>query len=454
MDSTADAARGWSAADQGRAIAAGRLDPVALFEAYLDAILSHPAAGLIYARLTPDRGRAEAEAARTRALDGRTLGPLDGVPVSWKDLFDTAGVATESGSRLLAGRTPTADAAVLVQATAAGSVCVGKTHLSELAFSGLGVNPMTATPPNRHGAALVPGGSSSGAAASLAFGLAPLAMGSDTGGSVRIPAAWNDLVGLKTTAGLLPLTGCVPLAPSLDTVGPLARSVEDTALALGLLSGEAAPALGEGDPTSLTLHVSETLGFDGIEEGIAAGIEGALTRLSAAGATVTRGPFTAFAEALEIAAALSPVVTVEGWQCWGETIEAHPNTLYPMIEARFRQGAKVTAENHAEALTRLKAVRDRAVGEMGDRGLIVMPTVPFAPPRLTALLTDESYYVSRNLRALGNTRVVNLLGLSAITIPTGTPHAGLMLIGPPLAEATLLRAGHAVERALGSGAIA
>ncbi|MEL6197519.1 MAG: amidase family protein [Pseudomonadota bacterium] len=447
-DAIADEARGWSAAEQGRAIAAGRLDPVALAEAYLDAILAHPAGGLIYARLTPSRLRQEAEAARVRAREDRRLGPLDGVPVSWKDLFDTAGVATESGSRLLAGRVPTADAEVLRRATAAGSVCLGKTHLSELAFSGLGVNPMAATPPNRHGADLAPGGSSSGAAASLAFGLAPLAIGSDTGGSVRIPAAWNDLVGLKTTAGLLPNDGCVPLAPSLDTAGPLARTVEDAALGLALLTGGSAPPLGDRDPATLRLHVSETLGFDEIEDPIAAGIEGALSRLSAAGAQITRGPFPLFAEAREVSTTLSSIVTVEGWRAWGEAIEARPGTLYPMIEQRFRQGAETAPADHDEALRQLALLRDRAVAEMAERGLIVMPTVAIAPPRLSALLTDESFYVSRNLRALANTRLVNLLGLSAITVPTGTPHAGLMLIGPPFAEAVLIAAAGAVEATL------
>ena len=153
-----------TAAEQGRAIGAGDLDPVVLTEAYLDAAAAHPLSPRIYARMTAERAMAEAQAARVRAASGQRLGPLDGVPISWKDLFDTAGTATEAGSALLEGRVPAADAEVLATATAQGLVCLGKTHMSELAFSGLGLNPITATSPNVHDPALISGGSSSGAA--------------------------------------------------------------------------------------------------------------------------------------------------------------------------------------------------------------------------------------------------------------------------------------------------
>jgi len=180
---------GRTVADQGQAIGAGELDPVELAQAYLDAIAAHPMADRIYARLTPDRALIEAGAARSRALSGQRLSALDGVPISWKDLFDTAGVATEAGSALLKDRVPDRDAQVLRNATAAGLVCLGKTHMSELAFSGLGLNPVTATPRCVNDHAAVSGGSSSGAAASVAFGLVACGIGTDTGGSVRIPAA-------------------------------------------------------------------------------------------------------------------------------------------------------------------------------------------------------------------------------------------------------------------------
>ena len=172
-----------TAADLGRGIARGEIDAEALCETYLAAIADHPDADRIYARTTAELARAEAAAAAKRARLGLRLGPLDGVPVSWKDLFDTAGVATEAGSKLLEGRMQTQDAAVLSAASHAGTVCLGKTHMSELAFSGLGLNPTVATPPGLHDRGAVPGGSSSGAATSVSFGLAPIAIGSDTGGS-------------------------------------------------------------------------------------------------------------------------------------------------------------------------------------------------------------------------------------------------------------------------------
>ena len=180
-----------TAAELGRGIGAGVIDPRDLTEVYLGAIAAHPEAARIYARTMPERARAEAEAAAERARAAVRRGPLDGVPVSWKDLFDTAGVATEAGSRLLEGRTPDRDAALVARGARAGLVALGKTHMTELAFSGLGINPVTATPPNINDPELAPGGSSSGAAASVAFGLAAAAIGSDTGGSVRVPSAWN-----------------------------------------------------------------------------------------------------------------------------------------------------------------------------------------------------------------------------------------------------------------------
>ncbi|MEM7239387.1 MAG: amidase family protein, partial [Pseudomonadota bacterium] len=215
-----------SAADLGRAIGDGTLDPRDLTERFIEAISSHTDSAMIYARTTPERARIEADAAHARQKSASRVGPLDGVPISWKDSFDSAGVATEGGSRLLAGRVPEADCPALMHATQAGLVCLGKTHLSELAFSGLGLNPMMATPPNTFDRRRVPGGSSSGAAVSTTAGLAAAGIGSDTGGSVRIPAAWNGLVGLKTTIGAISCEGVIPLSVSFDTPGPLTRTVE------------------------------------------------------------------------------------------------------------------------------------------------------------------------------------------------------------------------------------
>ena len=321
-----------SAAELGRGIADGRIDPVALADVYLAAIDAHPERDRIYTVVTHDRAKAEAAAAAERARLGTRRGPLDGVPVSWKDLFDTAGTATESGSKLLAGRVPEADAEVLRCATQAGLVCLGKTHMSELAFSGLGLNPMTATPPNINDPAAVPGGSSSGAAASVAFGLAACGIGSDTGGSVRIPSAWNDLVGLKTTSGRVSNAGVVPLCPRFDTVGPLSRSVEDCALVLAALEGRDTPPLEPLNLSEMRFGALQTSVFDDIRATPLAAYDDAIARLKAAGATVE--PFDApeVAEAMPLSGIL---FTSEAYGTWAPDIEAQPDMMFDSIWERF-----------------------------------------------------------------------------------------------------------------------
>jgi aspartyl-tRNA(Asn)/glutamyl-tRNA(Gln) amidotransferase subunit A len=294
-----------SACDLGRGIGAGEIDPVALTEAYLDAAEAHAYRDRIYTTLTRERALGEAEAAAHRARHGVRRGLLDGVPISWKDLFDSAGTATEAGSRLLEGRVPEADAEVLARATRAGLVCLGKTHMSELAFAGLGLNPAYrgtaegATPPNVHDPARVPGGSSSGAAASVAYGLAAAGIGSDTGGSVRVPSAWNDVVGLKTTTGRLSLEGVVPLAESFDTVGPLCRSVEDAAHLLAVMEGGAAADLTGASLKGARFLVLEPYASDAAEAQ-AQGFSRALGRLGDAGATIERGEVAAIGPAMDL----------------------------------------------------------------------------------------------------------------------------------------------------------
>ncbi|GMG80880.1 amidase family protein [Paralimibaculum aggregatum] len=436
--------RGETAAAQGRAIAEGRLDPRDLTESYLEAIAADPEHPLIYARLTPDRARDEAAAAAARVGEGRPAGPLDGVPVSWKDNIDTAHVATEAGTRLLAGRAPGRDAEVLTHATAAGLVCLGKTHLSELAFSGLGVNPMTATPPNALAPERAPGGSSSGAAVSTVRRLASAGIGSDTGGSVRIPAAWNGLVGLKTTAGLLSGEGVVPLAASLDTVGPLARTVEDAGLLLAALSGAPFAPLPE-PARPAGLQVAETVVLEGCDPEPLAAFEAAIERLAQAGIAPLRGPCPEFAETFEVAGRLSPIVTAEAWTTWAETIEAAPGVMYPPIEARFRSGKAVDPAKDAEARAEFARIGRALAARIASAGPIAMPSVACLPPEVARLEADEAYYTERNLLALRNTRIANLLGLSAITLPLPETHCGLMLFEGPHQERRLVAWARALE---------
>lgn len=431
--------------DLGRDIGAGRLDPVVLTQSYFDAITAHPFGPRIYARLTRDRALAEAEAAGLRAKNGTRRGLLDGVPVSWKDLFDTAGTAAEAGSALLKGRVPTRDADVVRRASAHGLVSLGKTHMSELAFSGLGLNPMTATTPcvNDHGS--VSGGSSSGAAGSVAFELAPGAIGTDTGGSVRIPAAWNDLVGLKTTSGRVPLGGVVPLAASFDTVGPLVKTVEDAAEVFAILDGTPAPDVRGVSLTGKRLLVLETVAFDDIRPEPLAGFERAIVRLKDAGAVIERGSVEAVQKAMALSAILFPA---EAYGAWREAIEANPDAMFPPILARFRAGGAVMAADYVDAWRQLQAYRADYLAMTAGYDAVILPTAPILPPNVDRLLTDDDYYVTENLLALRNTRIGNLMGLTGLTLPTGVPSTGILLQTPPNTEAAVLRIGAAAEAAL------
>ena len=437
--------QGQSAASLGRLIATGDISPVALTQACLDAIASHPHKDEIFARLTPDRALAEAEAATVRARTGNRLGPLDVVPISWKDLFDTAGVASEAGSALLAGRVPTEDALVLKRAALGGSVCLGKTHMSELAFSGLGLNPVTATPPCVNDTVAVSGGSSSGAAVSVAMGLAPLAIGTDTGGSVRIPAAWNDLVGLKTTSGLLPLQGVVPLAARFDTVGPLARTVEDAALALGLLQGQNAPDLRGADLKGCRLMALTTLAMDAIQDAPRAAYQSAVERLQAAGAVVERREAPSVDAAQDL---VGPLFAAEAYGTWRDEIERNPQKMYSEILERFRGGRQYSGPGFVAAWQKLEGLRAQYLAETAGFDAVILPTTPILPPNRDRLLSDGDYYVTQNLLALRNTRIGNLMGLAGLTLPTGVPSAGIMFLTQPLTEARLLRLGAAAEEAL------
>lgn len=434
-----------TAAELGREIGEGRINPVELTEFFLERIESHPIAGRIYARATPARARGEAMAAAARAKAGQRKGLLDGVPVSWKDLFDTAGVATEAGSALLKGRTPDRDAAVLETATLQGLVCLGKTHMSELAFSGLGLNPVTATPPCLNDDKAVPGGSSSGAAASVAFGLAPAAIGSDTGGSVRIPAAWNDLVGLKTTVGSLPLSGTVPLCERFDTIGPLAHSVEDCAHLLAAISGAPLVDLAGSEIAGKRLAVLETVALDDLRDRPALGFEDTVARLGRAGAQISRITAPEVAEGLSLAATL---FTAEAYGIWREVIEAAPQKMFPRILERFRSGGAVTAADFVAAWRRLEVIRQTWAARVAAYDAVILPTSPILPPDANRLMTDDSYYVTENLLSLRNTRIGNLMGVCALTLPTSQPSCGISLMCGAGEEARLLRLGAAAERAL------
>ena len=434
-----------TAADLGRGIAAGHIDAVELTEAYLDAIDQQPIHDRIYARVTADRARAEAKASAQRARLGQRRSLLDGVPISWKDLFDTANIGTEAGSNLLKGRVPDRDALVLQNATAAGLICLGKTHMSELAFSGLGYNPSTETPPCVNDQDAVPGGSSSGAAASVAFDLAAAGIGSDTGGSVRIPSAWNDLVGLKTTAGRLSLEGVVPLALKFDTVGPLCRSVEDAAHLLVALEGGKPIDLRGADLTGCNLAVLKTVALDDVRDTPMEAFQNAVVRLTKAGAKIRHIEIPQIETAMSLSGCL---YTAEAYGLWRDVIEANPDAMYSEILERFRLGKTHSGPDYVAAWAALEAARVAYDAATSEFDAVLLPTAPILPPNLERLNTDHDYYVTENLLALRNTRMGNLMGVSALSLPTGTPSCGIMAMGAPNGEEALLRLGSAMEKAL------
>ncbi len=434
-----------TASELGRGIESGRIDPVDLAEVFLDAIEKHQFGPRIYARTTRKRALAEAEAARVRAKLGRRSSLLDGVPISWKDLFDTARTETEAGSALLRGRIPSRDAAALRNASAAGLVCLGKTHMTELAFSGIGLNPVTASPPNVNDHDAASGGSSSGAATSVAFGLAAAGIGSDTGGSVRVPSAWNDLVGLKTSHGRISLEGVVPLCARFDTVGPLCRSVEDAARIFGILNGTAVPDLRGSSLAGRRFLALSTIATDGLEKNPADGYETALKALRDAGANIVTAGVPQVAEVMGLAGFL---FAPEAFATWRTEIEARPNLMFSPVRERFQSGASVSAADYLAAWQELVRLRNEYHDLTARFDAVLLPTCPIMPPKLADLEADSGYFTERNLMTLRNTRIGNLLDSPGVTLPTGVPSCGLLIQGPSGSDLRILRLAVAAETAL------
>lgn len=434
-----------TASDLGRLIETKDISPMELTQAFLEMIDTHPLSGRIYATVSHDRALAEAEAATKRAVSGTRRSLLDGVPVSWKDLFDTDGLKTEAGSAFLKNRIPGEDAEVLKNATHAGMICLGKTHMSELAFSGLGLNPITETPPCINNPEAVPGGSSSGAAASVAFGLAPCAVGSDTGGSVRIPSAWNDLVGLKTTHGLLSLKGTIPLCQKFDTVGPMCQSVEDAAHLLAILKGEHPISLSVSGLKDKRFAICNTIALDQLEDKPAQSFEHAMTCLKDAGATIEELDIPEITVAMDLARCL---YTTEAYAQWQNEIETNPDVMFPLIKARFLEGKAFTGYDYVKSWQKLDALRQSYIERVAGYDAVLLPTAPILPPNVEKLLADNSYYTEANLLALRNTRIGNLMGLCALTVPTSYSSCGLMMYCNPFEDRKLLALGAEIEAVL------
>jgi aspartyl-tRNA(Asn)/glutamyl-tRNA(Gln) amidotransferase subunit A len=429
----------------------GKADPAEVTDAVFDAIDAYPDKA-VFVSLLRDRARGEAQASSRRIREGRSLGLLDGIPIAWKDLFDIEGLATTAGSQVLSDATPArTDASVVDLLKQAGMVAIGRTNMSEFAFSGIGINPTYGTPHNpcSNDVPRIPGGSSSGAGVAVAANLVPVAMGTDTGGSVRIPAAFNGLVGYKATRGRHAMGGVFPLSASLDSLGPLCRTVQDAAWIDAAMQGLAPAHIRRHPLDALDILVPTNIIFDAAEPGVVAAFETALARLEKAGARITRSVIPAFEEILDVMAKYGPLVTAEAYVLHRERL-AGPEAarMDQRVVARTRLGEKTTLSSYLAILE----IRARLIREtealIGDR-LVAFPTVAHVAPPIEPLLADDPTFFAMNVKTLGNTALGNFLDWCGVSIPCGTGEAGMpvgfLLSGSANQDDRLLSVAMAIE---------
>ena len=386
---------------------------------------------------------------------GATLLPLAGLPISIKDNFDEAGITTLAGSTVLKGAPPAArDATAVARLRAAGAVIIGRTNMTEFAYSGVGINPHYGTPRNTFDrpAARIPGGSSSGAAVSVADGMAWAAIGTDTGGSVRIPAALNGLVGFKPSAHRVPLEGVLPLSTTFDSVGPIARSVADCVLLDRVLAADdlELPAL---SLRGLRFAVPQTLTLDELSPAVANAFATALTRLSAAGATIIETPMAVFTRA----AVVNPrgaISSAEAFKWHRHWLESGVDQYDPRVLARIRPGESISDSVYAGLLeARRQFVREVAAAAQGYDAML-MPTTPETAPTIAEVIASDESYFRLNSRMLRNPGLVNVFDGCALSIPCqvpGTAPVGFMIAGLRDQDARILAIGQAAEALLRQG---
>ena len=418
----------------------------ALVEASLaQAATSHA----VFTQLYPQEAIQAAERADVLRQAGARLSPLAGLPVSIKDLLDVAGEPTCAGSVVLKDAAPAAtDAIVVARLRAAGAAIIGKTNMTEFAFSGVGLNPHHGTPANPADAhaARIPGGSSSGAAASVALGLCVAGIGSDTGGSIRIPAALCGLVGFKPTMRRIPVAGSLPLSPTLDTLCAMTRSVRDCLLVDAVIADLALA------PTTLSLAglrlvVPQTVVMDELDAHVAASFTAALSLLSAAGAVIVERPMQLLSQARQI----NLFAPVEAY-AWHQTLLASRGEAYDQrVAKRMRLGANYSAADYAHnqqaRLDWISAMEQ----ELAGFDAMLMPTVPIVAPLIAHLETSEEAFFEANRLLLRNPALINLLDGCALSIPchkTGTLPAGLTVAGLAMTDAQTLAVSLAIEEAL------
>jgi aspartyl-tRNA(Asn)/glutamyl-tRNA(Gln) amidotransferase subunit A len=393
---------------------------------------------------------AAADRVDAQRRDGAKMHALAGIPISIKDLFDEAGITTLGGSKALVG-TPAAtrDSTVVERLKKAGAVIIGRTNLVEFAYSGLGINPHYGTPKNAFDRAtgLIPGGSSSGAAVSVTDGMAAGAIGTDTGGSIRIPSALNGLVGFKPTAKRVPLDGVLPLSFTLDSAGPIVKTVADCALLDQVLAAEPG-----GIPERVSLRgrrfaVPKTVFQNELSPAVANAFTASLGRLSAAGANVLELPMAEFAQA----AAVNPrgaLTSAEAYSWHRQWMKDRADKYDPRVIVRIRAGETITAADYIELL-KLREQFIRAINAAAsDYDAMLMPTTPDTAPTIAEASKDDETYVRLNLRMLRNPAIVNLFDGCALSVPChepGTAPVGMMIAGTQNTDRKILAIGLAVE---------
>ena len=443
---------GRSALQLAALIQSGAVDPIDVAETTLAAIEACEDKA-VFTRVTRERAMDEARASSRRLRDGRPRGLLDGVPVAWKDLFDLEGLVTTAGSKVLASGAPASrDAGVVASLRAAGMIAVGHVNMTEFAFSGIGINPHYGTPhnPRSRDVPRIPGGSSSGSGVAVARGLVPVAIGTDTGGSVRIPAAYNGIVGYKATRGRYDMAGVFPLSRSLDSLGPLCRSVEDAVIIDAAMRGLTAPGVRRGNLKHLRLVVPTNVVFHHAEPGVVAAFEAALVRLAAHGVAIERRAFPSFDAMLDLSKRHGPLVTAEAYVLHAERLDGPAAAAMDhRVVSRARLGANISMPDYVT----LSAARERLIAEteaaVGQGALIVFPTIAQVAPPIEPLLRDDDVFFAHNARTLRNTSIGNFLDWCGVSIPCGTGEAGMpvgfLLSGLTGQDEALLAAALAAE---------
>lgn len=431
---------------------AGTTTSVKLTEQALERIDAHRAAGgAAYVSVDAQRALANARASDAARAAGNVPSLLAGLPVSIKDLFDVAGEVTAAGSKALADAAPAQqDAVAVARLRQAGAILLGRTNMSEFAFSGLGLNPHYGTPRNPLDSERVSGGSTSGGAVSVAAGMATLALGTDTGGSIRIPSAFCGLTGFKPTAYRVDLSGAVPLSHTLDSAGPLARSVDCCAIADAILSGQQLDL----DPVALPLAglrfgVTDDFVSDGMDDVVRQAFEQALTRLAQAGAQIIRFSFPELKDLPAINAG-GGFSAAESWTWHRALLQRAGDKYDARVAVRIRRGAQQTAADYLDLLAARRQLIRQAARRLSVFDAWLMPTVPVVPPLIAPLQASDEAFFTANGLVLRNPSVINFLDGCALNLPcasaSGLP-VGISICGQHGNDARLLQIGRAVEAA-------